>query len=130
MTVAATNSPAQRDAIRPAAVKRSLQPIRHAKRQAQAAAVVRDFASATPKRSPQIFGNIVDGVRDGVNSAVDAVADGVDQAVDAVGDVFDQAGDRIGEIVDSGTGAVVDFVESVRTHRLLLLIDTDPAVDR
>jgi len=107
-------------------VKRSLQPLRHANRRAQAAAVVRDFASVPSKRSPQSFGDIVDGVRDGVNNAVDAVGDGIDQAVDAVEDVFDGAGEQIGTIVDSVTGDVVDFVNSVRTHRLLLLIDTDP----
>jgi len=124
MTVAATNSPAQRDAIRPAAVKRSLQPIRHAKRRAQAAAVVRDFTSARTKRSPS-FDSVVDRARDGINNAVDAVTDGVSDAVDAVGDAFDQVGEEIGTIIDSGTGAVLDFVESVRIHRLLLLINTD-----
>jgi methyl-accepting chemotaxis protein len=136
MTVAATNSPAQRDAIRPAAVKRSLQPIRHANRRAQAAAVVRDFASVPSKRSPQSFGDIVDGVQDGIGNAVDAVVDGANQVVDAVGDginqavdaaddVLNQAGDQIGTIVDSVTGDVLDFVDAVRIHRLLPLIDTD-----
>lgn len=107
-------------------MKRSLQPIRHANRRAQGAAVVRDFASVPSKRSPQSFGDVVDRVKDGVNDAVDAVSDGVNRAVDAVGDVFDQAGEEIGAIVDSATGAVLDFVDAVRTHRELLLIDTDP----
>lgn len=102
-------------------MKRSLQPIRHANRRAQGAAVVRDFASVPAKRSP-LFDDVVDGVKDGVNNAVDAVGD----AVDAVGDAFDQAGEEIAAIVDSATGAVLDFVDAVRTHRGLLLIDTDP----
>ena len=158
ITVAATNSPAQRDAIRPAAVKRSLQPIRHANRRAQAASVVRDFTSSPTKRSPLSIGdafdkvkngvgNAVDAVKDGVGSAVDTVIDGAgeavdavenganqvvdtvkdgfNQAVDATGDVFDQVGEEIGTIVDSTTGAVLDFVDSVRAHQLLLSIDTD-----
>ena len=152
MTVAATNSPAQRDAIRPAAVKRSLQPIRHANRRAQAAAVVRDFTFAPTKRSPTKrspfsvsntldkvknrisdavntvedgVGNAVDKVEDGVSDAVGAVKDGVDQAVDAAGDALGNAGDKVGSILDSTTGAVLDFVDSVRIHQLLLFIGTD-----
>ena len=196
MTVAATNSPAQRDAIRPAAVKRSLHPIRHANRRAQAAAVVRDFTSAPTKRSPTKrspfslsdtfdkvkngvkdavdtvkdgvsdavdtvtdgvgnavdtvedgvgdaidavkdgvgnavdtvqdgVGDAVDAVKDGAGNAVDTVKDGIDQAVDATGDALNKAGDEIGSIVDSGTGAVLDFVDAVRTHQLSLFIGTD-----
>ena len=191
MTVAATNSPAQRDAIRPAAVKRSLTPIRHANRRAQAAAVVRDFTSAPTKRSPfslsDTFDKVkngisnavdtvkdgvsdavdtvkdgvsdavdtvkdgvsdavdtvkdgvsdavdtvedgvsdaVDAVKDGVGNAVDTVKDGIDQAVDAAGGALNKAGDEIASIVDSGTGAVLDFVDAVRTHQLFLNIGTD-----
>ena len=123
ITVAATNSPAQRDAIRPAAMKRSLQPLRHANRRAQAAAVIRDFTSVPTKRSPQFFGDIKDGfndavdaVADGADKVADTVTDGFNDAVGAVGDVVDQAGDQIGAIVDSASGAVIDFVNSARTH--------------
>ena len=128
-------------------MKRSLQPIRHANRRAQAASVVRDFTSAPIKRSPFSFddffeiaktgvsdavdtvidgaGKAVDVVEKGANQVVDTVKGGLDQAVDAAGDALNQAGEEIGSIIDSGTGAVLDFVDSVRSHQLLLLIDTD-----
>jgi hypothetical protein len=149
ITVAATNSPAQRDAIRPAAVKRSVQPIRHANRRAQAAAVIRDFTSPPLRRSPLSFGDAFKKVKDGVNKGVDTVANGVDKAVDTVSDGVDkaidtvsdgagkavnatgnglnQAGKGIGKIVDSTTGEVLDFVDSVRVdlHRMSPPIGTD-----
>ena len=128
-------------------MKRSLQPIRHANRRAQAAAVVRDFTSAPTKRSPFSIGDafdkvkngvgnafdtvidgageVVDAVEDGANKAVDTVKDGFNQAVDVAGDALNQAGEEIGTIIDSGTGAVLDFVDSVRSRQLLLFIDTD-----
>ncbi len=68
---------------------------------------------------------LVDAVENGANKVVDTVKDGFNEAVDAAGDALNQAGKEIGSIVDSGTGAVLDFVDSVRSHQLLLLIDTD-----
>jgi hypothetical protein len=127
MTVAATNSPAQRGAIRPAAMKRSIQPLRHANRRAQAAAVVRDFTSAPIKRSPQFdfLGDAADAVADGLGDAAKAVADGTGKAVDAAGNLFKQAGDEVGQIVDEASGEVLDVVKAVCIHRLSLLIETD-----
>ena len=116
-------------------MKRSLQPIRHANRRAQAAAVVHDFTSAPTKRSPFSIGDVFDKSETGVGHAVDAVKDGVSSAVtvrdgfnqtaDAAGDAFNQSGAEIRSIIDRATGAGQDFVDSVRSHQLLLLIDTD-----
>ena len=148
MTVAGTNSPAQRDVIRSAAMKRSLQPLRHANRRDQAAAVIRDFASPPIKRSPFSIGDIFKGakdaadkVADGVGKAVDKVGDGVGKAADKVGDVVDKTGKavgdgvgkvvdgvksgQVGKIVDAATGAVVDFVDAVCIHWQSPLVDTD-----
>ena len=137
MTVAATNSPTQRNVIRSSAMKRSLQPLRHANRRDQAAAVIRDFASPPIKRSPPIersppikrspfgFGDIFKGIGDAVGTVVDTVGKGAEAvgnfigktgeaAIGGVGKVIDAAktGD-IGKIVDATTGAVVDFVQAV-----------------
>ena len=125
LTVAATNSPAQRNAIRPASVKRSLQPIRHANLGGQVAAVVRDFTSSPIKRSPSSIGDVLDDVKngatdavnkvvDGANKAIDTVKDQVNGTVDAAKDAVTQAAQQVGSIIDSATGDVLDFVIPVR----------------
>jgi len=99
LTVAATNSPAQRDAIRPAAVKRSLQPLRHANRRAQAAAVVRDFTSAPIKRSPFSFGDAFKKVKSSASSAFQKGVDVVKSAPKKVVDVVKSASKKIVDVV-------------------------------
>jgi hypothetical protein len=136
ITAAATTSPAQRDVIRSAAVKRSLYPIRHANRGAQAAALIRDFTSPPIKRSPFSLGDIFNKIGEGIGQAVDTVVNGVDkvadkvaeglgQAIGTVGNEIVKAEKKIGEILDKGTGAVVDFVDAVRNHRVSPLVDTE-----
>ena len=124
MTVAATNSPAQRDVIRSAAMKRSLQPFRHANRRDQAAAVIRDFASPPTKRSPSIFDDIAgafDKVVDTVKDGAQAVGNFFGQTGESIGDGFNKVVDAaktgdIGKIIDTATGAVFDFVQAVCIH--------------
>ena len=120
ITAAGTNSPAQRDVIHSAVMKRSLQPIRHANRRAQAAAVVRDFASPPIKRSPLSFGDAFKKVSDGIDKAADAVGDGVGKVVDTVGKEVDKAADKVADgvekIIDKGTEAVISFIGSVCIH--------------
>jgi phage-related protein len=107
----------------------------------QAAAVVRDFTSAPIKRSPfsyitskfvnirrDIFDDIVDkggDVLDAAKSVGNDIVEGTGKAVDAAKDLVSGAGEQIGEIVDSGSGAVVDFVDSVRVHYASPLIEAD-----
>jgi phage-related protein len=65
-------------------VKRSLQPLRHANRQAQAGAVVRDFTSVHIKRSPFSFGDAFKKVTSTVSKGVDVVKSGVSKGKDLV----------------------------------------------
>ena len=132
-------------------MKRSLQPIRHANRRAQAAVVVRDFTSAPVNRSPFSFGDALKEVNSSVSSAVQNGVDVVksapkklvdkakslgksivkggerveQKAVDATDNLVDGAGKQIGKIIASGIGAVEDFVDSVRTCRAFPFIGTD-----
>ena len=88
-------------------MKRSLQPLRHANRRAQAAAVVRDFTFAPIKRSPFSFGDAFKKVK---SSASSAFQKGVDE------NLVDGAEEQIGNATDSGTALIEGFVDSVRIH--------------
>jgi hypothetical protein len=125
MTVAATTSPAQRNVIRLSAMKRSLQPVRHATRRTQAAAIVHEFTSPPIKRSPFSIGDAFRSAKDKLKKVVDKVGDGVEKAVDVVGDGLDKVVDGAGKVVDKvekGVDKVADsvgkFIDSVRTLRL------------
>ena len=115
ITAAATNSPVQRDVIRSPAVKRSLHPIRHANRDAQADAVIRDFTAAATKRSPGI-GDVFKKVESGVKKGVDAVKSAPKEIADAAKKVEDKAKPVAKKVEDTAKSAakkVEDTAKSV-----------------